>query len=97
MVSYTCTLSARRSVVAVVARLVEQGKVRFLGLSEAGPATPNPRELVTAETAEAGTEPTRNQGLMGRLPPADWRVNRNLPDREGGMPDGTDRPPASAM
>jgi hypothetical protein len=83
MVSYTCTLSARRSDVAVMARLVEQGKVRFLGLSEAGPATPNPRELVTAETAEPGTEPTRNQGLMGRLPPADWRVKRNLPDREG--------------
>lgn len=48
------------------------------------PAAANPRELVTAETAEPGTEPTRNQGLMGRLPPADWRVKRNLPDREGG-------------
>jgi hypothetical protein len=50
----------------------------------AQPAAAHRRELVTAETAEPGTEPTRNQGLMGRLPPADWRVNRNLPDREGG-------------
>jgi hypothetical protein len=47
---------------------------------------------MTAETAEPGTEPSRNPRLTGTLLPANWRVNRN-PAGEGwsGRSDGIER------
>lgn len=57
----------------------------------ARPAAANYRELVTAETAEPGTRPSRNPRLTGTLPPAGGGVKRH-PATPGVWDAGRDRP-----
>jgi len=58
----------------------------------ARPAAADHREHMTAETAEPGTQPSRNPRLTGTLPPAEWRVNEIVQPLGSGTPGGTDQP-----
>jgi len=71
--------AALRASVALV------GRRRRIVIMETRPAGKGePEGSLAAGMVHLGTEPTRKSTLRETLPPAEWRVKRNLPGAEAG-------------